>query len=247
MILWLVAFFLILSRTTAFFLFLPVFGWQAIPVRIRVATIVLLSIFFSFQLPLAPSPGVWTMPRVYLLMVNEVTYGLALGVVVYSLFAVVRCAARIIERQMGFAMAEIMDPLTGERIQPLGGAVEMIFILIFLCANGHHALLIALDRSFQSYPLGTMPSIHTLTSAIVQSGSVMLVLSLRLAAPVLVAFLLMLVVLAIMARLVPEMNILFVSMPVRVGLGLLMAAMMLPFFQEYMNEFADLMNRLLPI
>ena len=84
-------------------------------------------------------------------------------------------------------------------------------------------------------------------TAVMQAGSLMLLLSLRLAAPILVAFLLMLVVLAIMARLVPEMNILFVSMPIRVGLGFLMGAMLLPFFQEYINEFATFMNRLLPV
>ena len=99
----------------------------------------------------------------------------------------------------------------------------MIFILIFLCANGHHTLLLVLERSFQSYPLGTIPTIKTLTTAIVQAGSLMLMLSLRLSAPLLVAFLLMLVILGILARLVPEMNILFISMPVRVGLGFLMA------------------------
>lgn len=247
MILWLVAFFLIVSRISAFFLFLPVFGWQAIPVRIRMATIILLAIFFSFHLDMAPGPGVWTMGRIYLVMASEITYGLGLGMVIYCLFAVVRCSGRIIERQMGFAMAEIMDPLTGERVQPMGAALEMIFILLFLCANGHHSLLLVLGRSFESYPLGSIPTLKTLTTAIVQAGSWMLILSLRLSAPLLVAFLLMLVILAILARLVPEMNILFISMPVRVGLGFLMAAMMLPFFQEYIHEFALYMNRLLPI
>ena len=113
MILWLIAFFLILARISAYFLFLPVFGWQAIPVRVRMCTIVVLSLFFAFHLNLRPAPGVWTMPRVYLVIASEMTYGLALCVVVYCLFGVVKISGRIIERQMGFAMAEVMDPLTG--------------------------------------------------------------------------------------------------------------------------------------
>jgi flagellar biosynthetic protein FliR len=64
-----------------------------------------------------------------LLIINEGTYGLALGLTAAVLFASVRFAGRIIERQMGLAMAEVLDPLTGERSQPLGSLLEMMFIL----------------------------------------------------------------------------------------------------------------------
>jgi len=57
----------------------------------------------------------------------------------------------------------------------------------------------------------------------------------------------LLTVLAIMARVLPEMNILFLSMPVRVGLGLAMTMMILPYLQGLVEEFGDLMNKLLPI
>ena len=75
----------------------------------------------------------------------------------------------------------------------------------------------------------------------------MFVACLRLAAPMLAAFLLLLVVLAVFARIMPDMNILFISMPLRVGMGLLMASMFLPFINEFVSEFADWMGKLLPI
>jgi flagellar biosynthetic protein FliR len=75
----------------------------------------------------------------------------------------------------------------------------------------------------------------------------MFVAGLRLAAPMLAAFLLLMIVLAILARAVPEMNILFISFPLRVGLGLLMAAIFLPFTNEFVSEFADWMGKLLPL
>ena len=59
--------------------------------------------------------------------------------------------------------------------------------------------------------------------------------------------LLLLVVLAVFARVMPDMNILFISMPLRVGLGLLMAGVFLPFVSEYITEFADWMGKLLPL
>jgi flagellar biosynthetic protein FliR len=63
----------------------------------------------------------------------------------------------------------------------------------------------------------------------------------------LAVFLLLLVVLAVFARIMPDMNVLFLSMPLRVGLGLLMVGMFLPFINEYISEFTDWMGKLLPI
>jgi len=88
---------------------------------------------------------------------------------------------------------------------------------------------------------------QVLAGGIVEAGSIMFVLSLRLVAPMLAAFLLLMVVLAVLARMVPEMNILFISLPLRVGLGLLMAAIFLPLINAFVAEFADWMGKLLPL
>ncbi|MHC4149266.1 MAG: flagellar biosynthetic protein FliR, partial [Planctomycetota bacterium] len=119
------------------------------------------------------------------------------------------------------AMANILDPLTGERAQPLGMLLETIFILLFLSANGHHLFLLIISRSYEAFPPGTTPTIPVLAEGISKSTSAMLMAGLRLAAPMLAAFLLLMVILAVLARIVPEMNILFISLPLRVGLGLL--------------------------
>jgi flagellar biosynthetic protein FliR len=86
-----------------------------------------------------------------------------------------------------------------------------------------------------------------LVCGIIKASSTMFVASLRLAAPLLAAFLVLMVVLAVLARMVPEMNILFISLPVRVGLGLLMAAIFVPFIEGFVAEFADWMGKLLPL
>jgi flagellar biosynthetic protein FliR len=243
----LLGFTLVLTRISAFFVVLPVFSWKSIPVRIKVAMTMLLSVFFLTIVP-PPIDGtkVPTL-KVLLLIANEATYGLALGLIASILFSVVKFSGRIIERQMGLAMAQIMDPLTGERTQPLGSLLEMIFIILFLAANGHHSLLLIISRSYEAFPAGNMPTIPVLASGVTKASSTMLLLGLRLAAPMLAAFLLLMVVLGVLARIVPEMNILFISLPLRVGLGLLMVALFFPFIKGFVSEFADWMVRLLPL
>jgi len=243
----LLGFIMVLTRISAFFLVLPVFGWKTIPVRIKVAMALLLAIFFStiIQLPIETTQV--SVVEAVLFIGNEATYGLALGLVAVAVFSAVKFSGRIIERQMGLAMAEVLDPLTDERTQPLGSLLEMIFIILFLSANGHHLFLLIISRSYETFPAGSVPTIPTLASGVIGAGSILWLAGLRMAAPMLAAFLILMVILAVLARMVPEMNILFVSLPLRVGLGLLMVTIFLPFISGFVGEFAEWMGKLLPL
>jgi flagellar biosynthetic protein FliR len=243
----LLSFSLVLTRISAFFLVLPVFGWKSIPPTVKAAMTLLLAIFFWMTTEPAIKGGSVSALEAILLIANEATYGLALGLVGATLFSVVKFGGRIVERQMGMAMANILDPLTGERTQPLASLLEMIFVILFLSANGHHLFLSVISRSYETFPAGRIPTIPALAAGITQAGSVLLLAGLRLAAPMLAAFLILMVVLAVLARMVPEMNILFVSLPLRVGLGLVMVGIFLPFLSGFVGEFADWMGKLLPL
>jgi len=243
----LLGFVLVLTRLSAFFLILPVFGWVIIPVRIKIAMTFLMSIFFSTIIPLAIDSTQVNFIEAILLISNEAIYGFALGLIARCLFSAVKIGGEMMEDQIGFRMSEVLDPLTGESSQSLSTFIEMIFILLFLAANGHHLFISIINQSYQSFPVGTMPTIEMLAHGVVESGSVMLIAGLKLAAPILAAFLLLMVVLAILARIVPEMNILFISLPVRVGLGLFMVAIFVPFVSSFVSEFAELMNKMIPV
>ena len=243
----LLGFFMVLTRISAFFLILPIFGWKSIPVRIKVALTILLTIFFSMIIPIPIDSEQVSVIESILFLANEATYGLALGLIVYFIFTSVKFCGRIVERQMGLSMAQILDPLSGENTQALGALLEMIFILLFLSANGHHLFIFIISRSYETFPAGNIPSIAVLAEGIIKSGSTLLMAGLKLSAPILAAFLLLMVVLAVLARMIPEMNILFISLPMRVGMGLLMVAIFLPFLNTFVSEFADWMGKLLPI
>ena len=234
----LLGFVLVLTRMSAFFMIAPIFGGEIIPVRIKVAIVLLLSIFFSIIAPTAIPSGQISEVQAILLISSEAIYGLALGLVTIFIFSAVKLSGQIIEREMGLSMAEVFDPLTGESSESLSILLEMIFILMFLSANGHHLLLLIISRSYQAFPAGSIPTIPFLIEGIVKAGSIMLIACLRLAAPMLAAFLMLLIVLAVFARIIPDMDILFLSMSLSVGLGLLMIGTFLPFISGFVAEFA---------
>ena len=243
----LLGFTLVITRISAFFLIAPVFSWQSIPARFKVAITLLLAIFFSSIITLPFNTQETSIPQAVILLSLEAAYGLALGLVVTILFSAVKVAGRIVEREMGFAMAEILDPLTGEGSQPASSLLEMIFVLMFLSANGHHLFLLVVARSFETFPIGQIPTIELLTTSVTQAGSELLIAGLKIAAPMLAAFILLMIVLAVMAKIEPEMNILFLSLPLRVGLGLIMLAIFIPYISSFIEEFASKINLLLPI
>ncbi len=243
----LLCFVLVLTRVGAFFFTAPVFSWQSIPMTVKLTLTVFVSVFFASIFVNPAMQKSYSALEAFLLIAAEAVYGLALGLVAACLFGAVKIAARICEREMGLSMANILDPMTDESGEPLGVLMEMVFILLFLAANGHHVFLMALSRSYETFPIGSIPSIDKLTASVATAGSTMLILGLRISAPILAAFLLLMVVLAFLARVAPETNILFLSLPLKIGMGLVMVAIFLPFIGSFVTEFTEWLNKLIPL
>jgi len=224
---------------------LPVFGSRALPMRVRAGIAFLVTAFFAVILPPTVGAEAARWPVAVVLLLREIVCGLALGLAISFVFSAVKQAGTIAGRQMGFALAEIVDPASGQRSDPIGVFFETIFILFFLVAGGHHLLLLAIRRSYDLFPVGAAPGAGAMAEGLVRAGSTMLLFALKLVAPLLAGTLVLSVVLAVLARAVPEMNVLLISLPLRVGLGLLLAAAIMPLMGAFTDELAGWMNRLL--
>ena len=237
---------LLLARISAFFAVLPIFSWRAVPVRLRMGMALLVTVFFATITPRPPATDGPVAPiAAVVLIVCEVLCGLSLGLAASLVYRAVQVGARFAGRQMGFAIASIVDPVTGEQGQPLAMVFETGFMMLFLAAGGHHLLLLAVSRSLETFPTGVTPEAAFLVSAVVRAGSAMLLFAMKLAAPILAATLILSLILAVISRILPEMNILLMSFPLRVGLGLFVAAATMPLLHSFAVELADWMNRFL--
>lgn len=243
----LLGFALILTRVSTFLMILPLFSWKSIPDVIKISISFLISFIFLTVTPIRIDAGnISVLPAIFML-INEFIYGLALGLIINLLFSVVRFGMEIAEREMGMNMAEALDPLTDEPAQPLSQIIELIFILLFLGVNGHHTFILTLSKSYEAFPAGTIPSIPVLLNGVVDAGSLMFIAGLRLAAPMLAASMILIIIMAILSRLMPEMNILFLSFPIRIGLGILMISAFIPLITGYLGELSNWMGKLLPL
>lgn len=236
----LLPFFLVTARVMAFFSVLPLFAWTMLPMRVRLAIALLVTIFFGMLLPrpdLGPTDYMWI--GAALLIGKEILCGLALGMVARLIFLSVQQGMMIGTQQMGFADAGIFDPSTGESIRPIAMLFQMIFAVMFLTIGGHHMLLRAIYRSYEAFPVGQPAEIGMLTEGVIEAGAMMLFFALKLAAPLLAGFLLLAVIMGVIARVMPEMNILMASMPLRVLVGMGISILLIGTLNTFIMELAD--------
>jgi len=241
----LLPFVLLLARLSGLVVVMPIFGWQVIPGMVRAGLALLLTVFFAASTPPAVAGEVhWAQAAV--LVAREATIGLALGLAARLIYLAIQQGGLIAAQQMGFSDAGVIDPDSGEdEAQPLGTLLEMTFALLFLAAGGHHLLVGLMHRGFQVFPVAGEVDVRVLTEAVIQAGSAMMVFALKLAAPVLAGFLILAVLLCILSRVLPEMNILMESFPLRVGAGLVLSAALMPTLNVFTHELAGWMSRFL--
>ncbi len=235
---------LLLARVSALLLSAPLFSAGYVPTVVKAGLAVVISMFFGVSMPLHPMlPGAdWTWMT--LMLVREIFCGLAIGLSAQLMYLSVQQAGILLAQQMGMTDSQVIDPTSNQESEVVGTFMEMTFALLFLAAGGHHLLLSALAKSYAVFPIGATPNVSMLAGAVMSAGSSMLLFALKLAAPALGAFLVLSLVLAVLARTLPDMNILFESFPLRVALGLIMATAMIGTLDRFNGQLGDWMKRM---
>ena len=238
-------FMLVLSRVAGIFAALPVFGGRRLPIRIKVVTVFMITLVcfptLSVSMPQVPSDAF----SLALLALSELMIGLTLAFITQIIFAAVEFSGQIIGMQMGLTISSIIDPSQGIQIQIMSVIQTLFATLMFLSLNIHHIFIRAIIDSFKVIPLGGWHLNGELINFLVQRTADIFIIGIRLAAPVMVALLLTTVALGIMARAFPQMNIFMISMPLNIGLGLIILGMTLTIFFHVLEvSFGNLKNQI---
>src|SRR5690606_29605433 len=135
---------------SAFFIVVPLFSYRTIPAQLKIAFAFLLSWMMYYTFSIEP----FVINGQYILLVlKEVVVGVAIGLVAYIIFSAVQIAGGFIDFQMGFAMANIIDPQTGVNVPLTGQFFNFLILLLLLAINGHHLLLDGIYYSYQFLPI----------------------------------------------------------------------------------------------
>ena len=210
------------ARLAGLFVLAPVFGERALPRRLALLMAVVVALPLAGRVDVAAVE--WSWAGLTLAVAGEAMVGLAMGYVARLMFVGVEIGAFHISQQMGLSLAEVYGGQ--ERADPLRPMLHLLALVIFLAVGGQRLMLSAVARSFETLPPLALTRADVLDVVVGLLGA-SFVLALKVAAPVLLAMLLAGVLLGLLQRTAPTLNILSVGLPLRVLLGLVLVASML--------------------
>lgn len=231
---------LTLVRCGGLAVFAPFFGADQFPVRARI----LLAVFLAIPMyPLAASTVVMPtrlgMPELAILTLQELSIGLVIGFLSSLVFMSAQLAGQLIGQQVGFAMANILDPLTGLDVSIIGFFKMNLALVVFLVAKLHLGVIWVLKLSYDHVGVGALAfrsMVSPLPQIASEEGHLLYVTALQLAIPVLVIMLLNSVVEGFVTRTMPQMNIMVLGLPLRVALGMTLLLLLTPSLVTVMRD-----------
>jgi flagellar biosynthetic protein FliR len=231
------AFILVLLRLSMVIAFAPVLGSANIVTEAKVA----LALTLTFVIAPLVSVDASKMPMTWLgfawLAISELLMGLSLAFMVRLVMETANLAGEYLSFQMSMTMVNLMDPQSGGQVPVVSRLVYIIFILIFLHANGHLVVIKALVDSFGVAPPGVMVLWRPETfSEVLWGVGRMYVLAVKIAAPVVGILFCAKVSFGIVAKAVPQMQVLFVGMPLFILLGLAVMGFSMDFWPRLIGQ-----------
>lgn len=232
---------LIFVRVAAIVFVAPPFDAGTIPVILRAGLALALSLALMPMAALDLTPFRSGALFLGLKILSEVGVGLLIGLTVKMMFAGIQLAGQVAGYQMGFAIANVMDPNTSAQIPILSQFKNLFAILIFFSINAHHMVFYALVESFQLIPPFDFSWSQAVMAPIVKLAGNIFVIAVKVGAPIMAAMLITSAALGLVARTVPQMNIFMVAMPLRIIVGFFFLGFMLPFLSSiFINLFTNL-------
>ena len=215
----LAGFLLTLLRVSLVVFLMPFYGGEYIPVQVKAAFCLVLTMAVWPQLSFAGSLLPAHPAGIMTLMLEEGILGLLLGLCVYFIFAGIQTGGEIMGFQMGFTMMTLADPMSGAQVSITSHLMYMVTFLVFLALDGHLHLMRALADSFALIPPGGLRLSGALTAGVLELSAGMFFLAVKIAAPVMAALFMVELTLALMGRAAPQMNLLTLGFPVKIAVG----------------------------
>lgn len=219
-------------RPGAAFLAAPVFGAAFVPVQLRLIVALAIGIpalaAANFELPLDGLASI----EGFMLVAGEVLAGLALGFAVQIGFSAALVAGETIGNAMGLGFAGMVDPASGQSTPAIGQFLSILATFLFLATGGHLALAATVVESYRALPPGDAWLAADSLMGLVLFGGTLFAAGLSIALPVASALILVQIVMGVLARSAPALNLFAVGLPAALLAGLVLLAIAAPVMGE---------------
>ena len=242
------AFMLIFARTGTMLMLLPGLGEQNISARMRLTFALVLA---AIMLPLHRSayhidPS--ALGPAAVMLVEEILVGAVLGLTARLTISALEVAGSVIAQQLGLGFVTAIDPTQGEQGMIVGNFLTMLGLTLFFATDMHHLVIAALNDSYSLFEPGEVPATGDVAALLTRTVSGAFRIGIQLSAPFLVFGLVFNIGLGVLARLMPQMQVYFVGVPLSIVVGFLIFGVVLAaMMNTYFDYFNGVMRQLAPM
>ena len=241
-------FMLVFARIGAMVMLLPGLGESNIPVNIKLAIALLLTLVI---LPLhrnAYHIDMGSLTQLLVLMVHEIIIGIVLGATARVTLAALQVAGSVIAQQMGLGFVTAVDPTQGQQGLLIGNFLSLLGITLLFATDTHHLVIAALNDSYAVFSPGDTMASGDVAALATRAFAAAFKIGLQLSAPFLVFGLVFNIGLGVLARLMPQMQVYFVGVPLAILAGFLIFALVIAALMgTFMDYFIGVMHELIPL
>jgi flagellar biosynthesis protein FliR len=199
----------------------PAFGFGFAPPAVRLGVLLIMALSL---MPVVPLPDELNPAAIAVIALRETLIGMALAMSVRLVMAAAELAGHLAGFQLGFSYASLVDPLSGARNNMLAAFYGMIALFMFLAIDAHHEMLRALASSYEELPIGVGALGSDMAVLVARVLGVIFSVGVQLAAPVVLVLVIVEVMLGVMARSMPSLNLMVSGAPVRLLVGMVALA-----------------------
>ena len=214
---YIVGFVLLFFRFGSLFIAIPIFSHESIPINVKASIAFFFAIVFYPSMP--PLEISIDVPTIFLAILSELLFGLAVGVILQIAYNVITFAGGIISHMMGFSMASAIDPQSGISMPIISQFLSLMGLLVLFSIDLHHWILIFIDGSLQKIPLGGFLMQENLFNYIINATANMFVVGFSMAFPLVALALLQDIIFGMLMKTMSQFNILVIGFPIKIMVG----------------------------
>jgi flagellar biosynthetic protein FliR len=230
---------MLMLRLSAFVVTWPVFGQEMGNHQVKVLFALILAMVLFPTMKWNPQQAAVAKADLFVLSAREIFVGLSLGFLARFFFFSFRVAGEMIAQAMGLSSAQMFNPAFGGQTTSVEQFYVAMASLFYLAVNGHHYLISALVRTLDYVPVAQMTLNTSQFPGVANFVQEVIELGLKFSAPVVISILVVNLILGVVGKTVPQLNVLVTSFPINIMIGLFLMIITFPMLLDHMGEFLD--------
>lgn len=234
---------LVLIRITSFVIGAPFFGYQTIPMKIRLSIGMILSLVAFQTVPVVELHYVGVL-GFSVLVLKEMMVGLILGFMCNMCTYIISFAGQLMDMEMGLSMASTFDPLTNIQVSISGNMYLYLVMLMMLISNLHYKIVQAILDTFTYFNVGQAVFDGNLQETAIEFIANFFLVGFRIVLPIFACMLVINVVLGVLSRAIPQMNMFVVGIQIKVLVGIVLLLIIVPTVPTITNFVVETMQEI---